>query len=119
PLDGDTLTGSIEGGPQARSFTGKREGAPAVAVAGAAGVWKLTVQATDQTYHPTVTLVQQGDKWSGKFQVEQGGDEPLKDLAVKGNQLTFTVDLHFNGMEVHLAFSGTVDGDKLKGSTEA
>jgi len=121
-LNGDTLTGTIEGGNQTRSFTGKREGTTAVAAvpaAGAAGVWKLAVQASDQTYHPTVTLVQEGDKWSGKFVVDQGGEQPLKDLTVKGNQLNFKVDLQANGTDIHLTFSGTVDGDKLKGSMDA
>jgi hypothetical protein len=118
-VNGDTLSGTIEGGNQTRSFTGKRDGAPAVAAAGAVGIWKLTVQAPDHTYHPTVTLVQDGDKWSGKFAVEMGSEEPLKDLTVKGNQLDFKVDLQFNGNAIHLTFSGTVDGDKLKGTTEA
>lgn len=118
-LNGDTLTGTIEGGNQTRSFTGKREAAPAVAATATAGVWKLTVQAPDQTYHPTVTLVQEGEKWSGKFAVEGGGEQPLKELTVKGNQVDFKVDLQFNGNDVHLAFSGTVDGDKLKGTMEA
>jgi hypothetical protein len=118
-LNGDTLSGTIEGGTQPRSFTGKREAAPVVAATGAAGVWKLDVQGSDQTYHPTVTLVQEGDKWSGKFAVDQGGEQPLKELTVKGNQLDFKVDLQFNGNDVHLSFSGTVDGDKLKGSMEA
>ena len=38
---------------------------------------------------------------------------------MKGNQLTFTVDLNFNGMEIHLAFTGSVEGDKLNGSMDA
>src|SRR5262249_15635723 len=118
-LNGDTLAGTIEGGTQTRSFTGKREATPVVASAGAAGIWKLEVQAPDQTYHPTITLVQEGDKWSGKSAVEKGGEQPLKDLTVKGNQLNFKVDLQFNGNDVHLTFTGTLDGDKLKGSMEA
>jgi hypothetical protein len=118
-LNGDALTGTIEGGNQSRGFTGKREGVAAVAAIGAAGVWKLAVQAPDQTYHPTVTLVQEGDRWSGKFAVDQDGEQPLKELTVKGNQLDFKVDLQFNGTDVHLTFSGTVDGNNLKGSMEA
>lgn len=118
-LNGDTLSGTIQGGSQARSFTGKREGTPVVAATGAAGVWKLTVQAPDQTYRPTVTLVQAGDTWSGKFAVEPGSEEPLRELTVKGNQLDFKVDLQFNGNDIHLTFSGAVDGDKLKGSMDA
>jgi hypothetical protein len=118
-LTGDTLSGTIEGGNQSRSFTGKRDAAPAIAATGPAGVWKLTVQAPDQTYHPTVTLLQDGDKWSGKFAVDQDTMQPLKDLTVKGNQLDFKVDLQANGMDIHLTFSGAVDGDKLKGSIDA
>jgi hypothetical protein len=117
-VDGDSLTGGIEGGDQRITFTGKREAAP-VAASGAAGTWKLSVMAPDRTYLPTITVTQQAGKWGGQLVSEQGEKAELKDLVVNGNQLDFTADLDMGGMVIHLKFSGTLDGDKLKGTMEA
>jgi hypothetical protein len=117
-VDGDSLTGGIEGGDQRITFTGKRETAPA-ATAGAAGSWKLSIMAPDRTYLPTITMTQQAGKWAGKLVTEQGDTAELKDLMVNGNQLSFGADLDMGGMVIHLKFSGSLDGDKLKGTMEA
>ena len=120
-VDGDSLSGSIEGGDQKLTFTGKRETATAAtaATAGAAGSWKLSVMAPDRTYLPTITLTQQDGKWAGKLVTEQGDTAELKDLLLNGNQLSFTADLDMGGTLIHLKFTGTLDGDKLKGTMEA
>ncbi len=117
----DSLTGGIEGGDQKITFTGKRETAPVApaATAGAAGTWKLSIMAPDRTYLPTITVTQRAGKWAGKLVTERGNTAELKDLVVNGNQLGFTADLDTGGMVIHLKFSGTLDGDKLKGMMEA
>ena len=117
-VDGDLLTGGIEGGDQKITFTGKREAAP-VATSGAAGTWKLSIMAPDRTYLPTITVTQRAGKWAGKLVTERGNTAELKDLVVNGNQLGFTADLDTGGMVIRLKFSGTLDGDKLKGMMEA
>jgi hypothetical protein len=114
-IDGDTLKGSVEGGPQSRSFTGKRESAP-VGTAAIAGTWKLTVKTPDRTYLPTLVLTEQAGTYGGKLQPETGSEGTLKDVAVKGNQLAFSVDLTIDGNVIHLGFTGSVEGDKLQGS---
>ena len=59
-------------------------------------------------------------KWSGGMPLLGYDVDPrLKKLVVKGAQLDFTVDVQVNGMLIHLAFSGTVEGDKLKGAVTA
>ncbi len=117
-VDGDSLNGTIEGGNQTRSFTGKREAAPAP-LASLAGTWKLAVQAPDQTYHPTVTLSNQEGKWSGTLVDEQGDKADLKELVVNGSKLDFSADLDTGGMLIHLKFSGSMAGDRLSGTIEA
>jgi hypothetical protein len=119
-VDGDSLKGTIEGGNQARGFTGKRDAAPVVpgpaaAVPVLAGAWKLTVMA-DQTHRPTLHLTEQAGKLSGKLAGEDGGEWMLKDVVVKGNQLDFAVDITVDGQEIHLNFTGTIEGDRLKGA---
>ncbi len=119
-LDGDTLKGNVEGGNQTRAFTARRQAAPAAAVTvgagGVAGTWKLAVVAPDMTYHPTLVVMEQEGKWSGKFQVEKSQEAPLKEVVVKGNQLDFVVDIMVSDQMLHLKFSGTVEGDRLKGT---
>jgi hypothetical protein len=117
-VDGDSLTGSVEGGDQKISFTGKRDAAP-VAASGATGTWKLSIKTPDKTYQPTITVTQQAGKWGGQLVDEQGDKAELKDLVVNGNQLEFAADLDTGGMVIHLKFSGTLDGDKLKGTMQA
>jgi hypothetical protein len=113
-IDGDMLKGSVEGGTQSRSFTGKRETAPVAA--GIAGSWKLSVKAPDQTYMSTLVLTEQAGAYTGKLQPEGGSEGTLKEVSVKGSQLAFTVDLTINGQAIHLSFTGSIDGDKLQGS---
>jgi hypothetical protein len=117
-VDGDSLTGSVEGGDQKLSFTGKRDAAP-VAASGATGTWKLSIKAPDKTYQPTITVTQQAGKWGGQLVDEQGDKADLKEMVVNGNQLEFVADLDTGGMVIHLKFSGTLDGDKLKGTMQA
>lgn len=118
-LEGDSVTGSVQGGgDQPIPVTGKRAAAPAAA-GGAAGTWKLAIKAPNRTYAPTITVMQQAGKWGGQLVTEQGEKAELKEVMVNGNQIGFTADLDTGGMTIHLKFSGTLDGDKLKGTMEA
>jgi hypothetical protein len=117
-VEGDSLTGTIEGGSQTRSFSGKRQPAPSP-VSSLAGTWKLAVQAPDRTYNPTISLAEQGGKWSGKLVDEQAHEAELKELMVNGNQLDFVADLERGGTIIHLKFSGSLEGEQLKGTMEA
>jgi len=117
---GDMLKGTTEGRSGNRPFTGRRQAAPAqVATAGIAGSWKLTVQAPEQTYHPTLVLVQQDGKWSGKLVRDDGMEDTLKQVTVNGSQLQFVVDLDIDGNVLHLEFKGTIEGANLKGAIDA
>jgi hypothetical protein len=118
-LNGDSMKGTIEGGGPSLSFTGKRDARSPSTTARMAGTWKLTVQGPNQTYHPVLTLAEESGKYSGRFLVEAGNEAPLKELVVKGSQLDFTTDLQLNGMLIHVEFSGSVDGDRLKGTVNA
>jgi hypothetical protein len=118
-LDGESLSGKIEGGNLVRSFTGRRESAPMPAAVGIAGTWKLVVQGPEHTYHPTLVLTEEGGKFGGKLQPEGSPEAALKDLTVKGNQVEFAADINVGGQEIHLQFTGTIEGDKLKGTMTA
>jgi hypothetical protein len=112
---GDTLKGEIEGGNQARTFTGKRQAAPTAAAPVFVGAWNLVVMA-DETHRPTLHLTEQDGKLTGKLVGGDGDEWPLKELSTRGNQLDFAVDITVGGEQLHLKFTGTIDGNALKGS---
>jgi hypothetical protein len=112
-LSGDSLKGTIEGGDNPRSFTGARQAAEATEAI--AGTWNLTIEATNQTYHPTVTLAQEGEKLTGTFKTEEGTEVKVMNGSLKADAISFAIDLTVNGNEMHLEFTGKRDGKALKG----
>jgi len=77
------------------------------------GSWQVTWTARNGTgRQATLDLKQEGDKLSGSFQGERGS-VPIKG-SVKGTEITFDVKMPRR----KISFSGTVDGDKMSGTTE-
>jgi hypothetical protein len=113
-LNGDSLKGSVDGFPDGPiACTGTRQAADAPQTL--AGTWNLTIEATNQTYRPTVTLAQEGEKLTGTFKTEDGMEVKVMNGSLKGDAVSFAVNLTVNGMELHLEFTGKRDGKGLKG----
>jgi hypothetical protein len=110
-IDGDSLKGTAEGAaPAPIAFTGTRH--PAAAITGA---WNLTVETPNQTYRPTVTLTQEGEKLTGSLRTEDGVEAKLVSGSVKGDAVSFVVDLTIGDQDLHLEFGGVRSGNGLKG----
>jgi hypothetical protein len=114
-LSGDSVKGTIEGGDNPRSFTGARQAAATEAAEAISGTWNLTIEATDHTYRPTVTLAQEGEKLTGTLKTEDGTEAKVMNGSLKGDAISFVVDLTVNGQELHLEFSGKRNGKAFKG----
>jgi hypothetical protein len=116
-LNGESLKGSVDGfsdGPIA--FTGARQAAEATGATEAlTGTWNLTIEATNQTYHPTVTLAQEGEKLTGTLKTEDGTEAKVMNGSLKGDAVSFAVDLTINDRDLHLEFTGKRNGKGLKG----
>ena len=77
------------------------------------GSWQLSwTAASGNQRQATMQIKQDGSKLSGKFQGERGSASLTGSL--QGNQVSFNVKLR----KRQVSFSGTVDGDKMSGTTE-
>lgn len=86
-----------------------------VQAADVTGKWTGQVPARDgATREATFTLKQDGEKLTGTMTGPQGSEIELKDGAVKGDDVSFNVELSFGGNNVKMAYKGKVAGDEMK-----
>jgi hypothetical protein len=84
--------------------------------ANVAGTWQISWQVRLGTARATVRLKQDGSKLSGTFQ-EMAVSSNLAG-SIQGKNLTF--DVEFPGKRPYtIEFTGTVDGEKLSGTSRA
>jgi hypothetical protein len=84
--------------------------------ANVAGEWNLIVEGPNGTGTPSVTFKQDGANLTGTYK-GRFGESPVKGT-VKGNDINFTATVNAQGQEVPLAYTGTVDGDAMKGKVK-
>jgi hypothetical protein len=120
--DGDSMAGSADfGGQGGADWDAKRaaelpDSAPAQAekAVNVSGTWILDVSTTAGSGTPTVTLKQDGEKLTGQYS-GQLGEAPLSG-ALKGTAITFQFDVDVQGTSLRVVYSGTVEGDSIKGT---
>lgn len=78
-----------------------------------AGEWNITVETPNGPGTPTVVLKQDGENLTGTYK-GRFGDTPLKGT-IKGNDIKFTTTISPQGQDLEISYSGTVDGDTMKG----
>ena len=87
---------------------------PALAAdANVAGTWTMTVESQMGTSNPVFTLTQKGTELAGTYK-GQLGEAPVKGT-VKGNAVELKYNINAQGMDVAVTYSGTVEGDAMKG----
>jgi len=128
-LDGKTLKAQTTSEWGTSEVTGKKVEAASVAPAPAAptaqtapgakavptglvGTWEMTTTSQDGTSR-TNTLKISADM-TGTY-TGRGGDTPIKDLKVDGNQVTFKYTRSFNDQEFTMEFKGKLEGTTLNG----
>jgi len=90
------------------------------------GKWKLTVTSPEgpQEASADLTMAENGDL-SGSVTGQSGpvlgrmGTVSISNGWVSGNKFSFTISLPMGGNPVDTTFSGTVEGDEMKGSASA
>lgn len=80
------------------------------------GEWSITVESPNGTGTPSVVFKQDGEALSGTYK-GRFGEAPLKG-AVKGNDIKFSVTISPQGQDLVIEYSGTVDGDTMKGKAK-
>jgi zinc protease len=104
---------------------GKRKEAPAGASAASgseggpaslAGTWAIEIETPfGQSIPATLTLVSEGDGFSGKIDSEMGEGE-LADIILDGQQFQATLSFDMGGQVVAAQITGTVDNQQICGS---
>jgi hypothetical protein len=99
--------------------------AAAVAPASPEGIWKWSAGGPDggQGFELKVQLDHKDGKLTGKMLPAQAGfgdmpETPIADGAFKDGIVSFTISPQFNGQSFKVKFTGKLDGDAIKGTTE-
>jgi hypothetical protein len=77
------------------------------------GVWNATVETPQGTGNPVFTLKQEGEKLTGNYKGTLG-EAPLTGT-LKGNDITFTFKVNFQGQDFEVTYTGKVEGNSIKG----
>jgi len=80
------------------------------------GVWDLSVETPNGTGTPTVTFKQDGETLTGTYKGRRG-ETPLTG-SIKGNDIKFSITVHPQGQDLVIEYTGTVDGDTMKGKAK-
>lgn len=78
------------------------------------GKWVAQVPGRDgQTREQTFNLKAEGEKLTGTVSGRQG-DNPIVDGKVKGDDVSFDVNVKFQDREMKMSYTGKLSGDELK-----
>src|SRR5438477_12686961 len=83
------------------------------------GTWKCEYAIGDQKRTATLTMKKDGDKLAGTMSWPDQKDEKLKDVKLKGGDLTFSAVRVFMENKIPIEYKLTITGDKLKGKGAA
>jgi hypothetical protein len=82
------------------------------------GTWKLTMQTPIGERRSVLALQSSGASLTGKLTAEEGASTDIYEGKVEGNTATWKADIK-NPMPLTLAFTGTIDGDRISGTVSA
>jgi hypothetical protein len=82
-----------------------------------AGTWEMTSESPRGTRTQTLTIQQDGSTIKGTLK-GQRGESPLEG-SVTGNKISFTVKRETPNGTFTLEYSGTIDGDSMKGKVHS
>jgi hypothetical protein len=92
---------------------------PAWADWGVAGNWNVTTKTPQRTRKATVMINQQGGIYTGKIRMDKGSVSALKDVKVRGSEISFVRDMDTANGSVMLTYAGKVKGDKIAGTVQS
>src|SRR5690242_6047142 len=80
-----------------------------------AGDWSMTMDSPHGKMTGPLKLEQDGAKLTGVYQLEHAGKLPINGK-IDGKKITFSLEAP--GGQMTITFTGTLDGDKMSGTTE-
>jgi hypothetical protein len=119
--DGDSLAGMADyAGAGQGEWSAKRQGGASQASGNGekgaidvSGPWTLQVETGAGSVTPTVTFKQEGEKLTGQYSGQFG--ESALTGALNGADITFSIDVNFQGNTIRVVYAGTVEKDAMKG----
>ena len=79
------------------------------------GTWKCEYEIGGQKRMSTLTIKKDGDKLAGTMSWPDQKETKLKDVKLKGGDLTFSAVRVFMDNKIPIDYKLTITGDKLKG----
>ncbi len=86
--------------------------------ADATGTWKWSATFGGNSVETVLKLKQEGDKLTGTITGFQGQDNEIKDGKLADGKVSFKVVTDFGGAPRTTTYTGTLEGDSLKGKAE-
>jgi hypothetical protein len=83
------------------------------------GTWKATAEGPNGAIERTFVFQQNGSKLTGKTISSRFGESQIQDGKVEGDSVSFSITMNFNGNEMKVNYSGKLQGDTLKLTSEA
>ncbi len=80
------------------------------------GTWEMSMQGRQGTMTSTLTIDQTGNKFKGTLK-NQRGETPIEGT-IDGNKIAFTVERETPNGKFTQNYTGTVDGDNIKGTVK-
>jgi len=77
------------------------------------GTWTATFNTQIGEQHYTYTLKADGEKLTGTAKNDMG-ERPIEDGVIKGNDISFTENLDFQGQKLLIKYTGKLNGDEIK-----
>jgi len=77
------------------------------------GTWNGAVETAQGTGTPVFTFKQEGEKLTGTYK-GQLGEAPLTGT-LKGNDISFSIKVNFQGQDLNITYTGKVEGNNMKG----
>lgn len=80
------------------------------------GTWEMSSQGRQGPMTSTLTIDQTGNKFKGTLK-GQRGETPIEGT-VDGNKIAFTIERETPNGKMTMNYTGTVDGDSMKGTVK-
>jgi len=77
------------------------------------GVWTATFNTQIGEQHYTYTFKADGEKLTGTAK-NDFAETPIEEGVIKGNDISFTENLDFQGQKINIKYTGKVNGDEIK-----
>ena len=82
------------------------------------GTWKGKAETPNGTIERTFVFKVDGNKLTGETSSDMMGKSVIKDGKIEGDNLSFTINVNFQGNDLELHYKGKVAGDEIKFTVE-